>query len=306
MRVAELDRAEVHHRLGLRNPSGLRLEIPPFKACIRSDVPELAGQILAMYADFELAADEAFCDFHVEVLRASGLRRWFKPLAEFSVDGQRSFVPLPASQCFTMLEWGLNWCVAAHAHQYLLIHAAVLEMGGRALVLPAPPGSGKSTLCAGLLHRGWRLLTDELALLDLDSGDITGMARPVNLKNGAIPVIQAFEPSAVFTPSVPNTNKGTVALMRPPTAAVRRVREPARPAWIVLPRYKAGAEAVFTPTEKARSFMEVAEQSFNYDLHGARGFQALGRLVDQCQTLQFEYSRLDEAAEHFARLAAQP
>jgi hypothetical protein len=42
----------------------------------------------------------------------------------------------------------------------------VLERGGRALLLPAPSGSGKSTLCAGLAFNGWRLLSDELALLD--------------------------------------------------------------------------------------------------------------------------------------------
>jgi predicted ATPase len=30
------------------------------------------------------------------------------------------------------------------------------------VILPAPPGSGKSTLCAALVTRGWRLLSDEL------------------------------------------------------------------------------------------------------------------------------------------------
>ena len=300
MRVGAADPAIIRQRL--RN-GGISLAIPPFTARVRSDVDELAELITTMYADFDFADDEAFCDFHVEVLRARGLRRWFKPLAEFSVDGKRNFVPLPQGQCFTMLEWGLNWCVAAHAHQYLLIHAAVMERDGRAVLLPAPPGSGKSTLCAGLVHRGWRLLSDELALLDMDSGLITGMARPVNLKNESITVIREFEPAAVLTEAVANTNKGTVALMRPPTAAVERKREPARPAWIVLPRFKAGAQARFTSREKAQTFMELAEQSFNYDLQGERGFRALGRIVDQCQTLQFEYSRLDEAVEHFERLA---
>lgn len=285
---------------------GLALTMPPFSVRIRSDVDDLALHLAAMYSEFSLQPDLGFCDFHVEILRSRGLRRWFKPQAEFSFDGARSFVPLPQDQCFTMLEWGLNWCVAAHAHQYLLIHAATIERDGRAVVLPAPPGSGKSTLSAGLVHRGWRLLSDELALLDMQSGLIYGMARPVNLKNASIEVIRKFADQAVLTRSVANTNKGTVALMKAPAEAVRRVLEPARAAWIVLPKYVAGSSASLRPMERAQSFMTLAEQSFNYDIHGEQGFRALGRLVDSCETFQFEYSDLNQAAEVFAELACRP
>lgn len=301
MRLGALSQAELGRQL---RQGVLTLSMAPFTVRIRSDVPQITAQIARMYGDFLLAEPTGFCDFQVEVMRSRGWRRWIKPLAEFSFDGARSFVPLPAQQCFTMLEWGLNWCVAAHAHQYLLIHAAVLEMNGRAVLLPAPPGSGKSTLCAGLVHRGWRLISDELALLDMDSGLVRGMARPVNLKNQSIEVIRAFEPTAELTDAVPNTNKGTVALMRPPGWAVERVLEPARPTWIVLPRYSPGAAARFTPIEKSLTFMTVAEQSFNYDIHGERGFHALGRVVDQCRTLEFEYSALEDAAQQFAALAS--
>jgi len=301
LKLGEVSAGELRHRLSL---DGLTLAMPPFVVRIRSDVASLADDLALMYGEFALHAADDFCDFHVEVMHARGLRRWFKPLAEFSSDGARSFVPLPAQQCYTMLEWGLNWCVAAHAHQYLLIHAAVIERGGQAVILPAPPGSGKSTLCAGLVHRGWRLLSDELALLDMDSGLVHGMARPVNLKNGSIAAIRDFVPEAILTAPVPNTNKGTVALMQAPADAARRVREPAAPAWIVLPSYRAGAAAELQPMEKAESFMAIAEQSFNYDVHGALGFQALGRLVDRCATYRFEYSSLAEAAAIFDGLGA--
>jgi predicted ATPase len=33
----------------------------------------------------------------------------------------------------------------------------VVERDGHALILPAMPGSGKSTLTAALVQRGWRL-----------------------------------------------------------------------------------------------------------------------------------------------------
>lgn len=259
--------------------------------------------ITSMYGEFEICPPDTFADFHINVAREPGLRRWYRPQARFYFDGQPAFAALPANQAFSMIEWGLNWCVAAHAHQFLIIHAAVVERGGRAALLPAPPGSGKSTLCAGLVQRGWRLLSDELALIDIQNGLVRGMARPVNLKNASIDVLRGFAPEVVMTPPVPDTLKGTVALMQPPRDSVRRVREPARPAWVVLPRYVAGSAAVLAPHNRAATFLLMAEQSFNYDIHGLRGFETVAALMDRCECLQFTYGNLDDAARVFDQLA---
>src|SRR3546814_3330456 len=85
-----------------------------------------------------------------------------------------------------MLEWGLNWCIGLHGHRYLIIHAAAIERNGLAVILPGAPGSGKSTLTAFLVHHGWRLLSDELALVSLHDGRLTALARPIGLKNRSI------------------------------------------------------------------------------------------------------------------------
>lgn len=300
VRVGELGSGDFAERL---RAGRLAIDAHPFIVRLKSDVPKALEDVRLMYADFPLADVDGFCDFHIEVRFEPGLRRWYKPLARFSYDGRDAFMPLPAQHAFTMIEWGLNWCVASHAHQYLVVHAAVLERNGRALLLPAPPGSGKSTLCAALTHRGWRLLSDELALCDMDTGLVHGMARPVNLKNASIPVIRGFEPAAVLTEPVPDTAKGTVALMRAPTAAVQRARQPARPAWVVLPRFQAGAPTQLLRHDRSRTLLLMADQSFNYSVHGERGFDALLRLVDQCQCFDFSYSRLDEAITCLNQLA---
>jgi hypothetical protein len=82
--------------------------------------------------------------------------------------------------------------------------------------------------------------------------------------------------------------------------------EPARPAWIVMPRYTRGAAPTLTETPKARMLLLLAEQAFNYDLHGRGGFEATADLVDRCACLDFEYSTLDDAVRCIDELAAQP
>ena len=288
-------------RRQLRGP-GLRLRTGPLVTKIRSRLCAVADGITLHYAAHAVEDDGGFADFHVSVERPRGLRRWLSPQVEFRVDGNPTFAPLPGDQGFPMLEWGLNWCVSSYCHQFLIVHAAVLEREGRALVLAAPSGSGKSTLCAGLAFRGWRLLSDELALIEVASGQIIALPRPISLKNQSIDVVRAFASQAVFGPVVHETMKGSVAHVRPPVDAVLRAAEPAVPSWVVLPRFAAGADARLEPLPKARAFMCLVDNAFNYHVQGRDGFHALARLIDGSDCYGFSYSRLDDAAEIFESL----
>jgi HprK-related kinase A len=299
--VADLPPRELAARLA---GPGLVLRTGPFANRIRSDVAQLRDTIALLYADYPVDEPGGFADFHLSLHRAGGLRRWFRPQVRFAQEGMTPFKPLPLAQAYPMFEWVMNWCVSHRAHAYLIVHAAVLERHGRAVILPAPPGSGKSTLCAALVTRGWRLLSDEMTLVRLDDGAVLPVPRPVSLKNGSIDVIRGFAPDAVLSTPVENTAKGTIAHLKPPTDSIVRAAEPALASCIVFPRFEAGAATSLTPLPKARAFMQVAENAFNYQALGAAGFTALGRLIDTSRQYEFHYSRLDEAMAAFERLAA--
>jgi HprK-related kinase A len=300
--VGALDRQALAARL--RGP-GLRLQTGPFISCIRSPLPALAVALARMYADYPVLEDDTPADFDVLLRRPRGLRRLVKPQVYFHYDGMEPFQPLPLAQLYPMFEWAMNWCVSSHAHSWLVIHAAVVEKEGAAVILPAPPGSGKSTLCAALVARGWRLLSDELTLVRLNDGRIDPVPRPVSLKNASIDVIRAWAPEAQISPPVADTLKGTVAHMRPPGDSVTRAMEPAAPAWIVFPKWRAGAAAELVPVPQARAHLRLAENAFNYSLLGAAGFGAAAGLVDATRTFDFSYGALDDAMAVFERLLAE-
>ena len=299
LKLGELSRTEVD---GLLRGPGLYLQTGVFRFAIRSSFPEVAQALRRLYAAHDVAAEGEFADFHVRV-DAPPLRKFLRPQARFYADGQTPFKPLPRAQAAAMLEWGMNWCITAHAHQYLMLHAASLARDGWGLIMPAPPGSGKSTLAAALCFRGWRLLSDELTLLDPGNLDMAAVARPVSLKNASIEVIRSFVGDAVLSDTVRDTVKGTVAHLRPPAASVAAADALATPRWIVLPRYEADAPARLSPLPRARAFMELAQNAFNYSLLGEAGFGALARLVDNCNCYQFCYGDLEEAVALFAALA---
>ena len=300
--VAGLGRRELGARL--RGP-GLRLQTGPFVTCVQSALSPLADALAAMYADYPVLEEGALADFHVRLSCSRGLRRLVRPQVHFHYDGMAPFQPLPLDQTFPMFEWAMNWCVSSQAHSWLVIHAAVIEKEGRAAILPAPPGSGKSTLCAALVNRGWRLLSDELTLVRLDDGRIDPLPRPVSLKNASIGIIRDFAPGAAFTRPVADTIKGTVAHMRASSESVARALEPALPSWIVFPQWRAGAPATLLEVPRARAHLRLAENAFNYSLLGEAGFQTVARLVEQVRTVDFSYGVLDDAVAAFERLLAE-
>lgn len=300
MNVSSLTRQELAQRLG---QDGLYLRIGFCVVHIRSAFPSVAHGIHLLYADYPLEASDSFADFHVSIDAPRNLRRWIAPQVIFRFDQYLPFKPLPAAQAFPLFEWGLNWCFSTQYHRHLVIHGAALEKNGRALIMPAPPGSGKSTLCAALVARGWRLLSDELSLIKLDALHVVPMCRPLSLKNESLQIIQDFEPSLTFGPPAYDTSKGTVGHMRAPTASVLRSQDCAMPAWVIFPKYQAGSAAQLQPHAKAEAFMQIAENTFNYSMLGREGFETIANLVDCCDCHSFTYSRLNEAIEIFNALA---
>lgn len=276
----------------------------PLVVRLKTSLPDVVRSLHVLYGQHPYWIDPPFADFNIEVKVPWNLRRWFRSQAEFVVDGERPFEPLPREQAPAFFEWGLNWSVAAACHQWLTVHGASLERNGCSVILPAPPGSGKSTLCAALAYRGWRLLTDELTLIDRTSLATSALARPVNLKNASIDVIRAYAPEATWGPEIYDTAKGRVTHLKPPVEAVDRMMETSNPRWIVFPRYEAGAEPLLTPRGKADTFQSFVGNAFNYSILGEVGFDVIGRLISQCDCYDFVYSQLNDAIEVFDWLAS--
>ncbi len=281
---------------------GVVFQVAGFTIKLQSPFPEVSKNIHKLYSDYPLAEQGSFIDFHMKVAPPKGLRRWYRPQVEFHLDGFRPFKPLPQDQAYAMFEWSLNWCIANHMHNYFIVHAAVVEKEGKCIIFPAPPGSGKSTLCASLVMSGWRLLSDELALVDRNAENVFPIPRPINLKNASIDIIRARYPGAIFGPIIKDTAKGTVSHLKPPATSVRLASQLSRPAWVIFPKYQAGSITKLEKKSKAQTFMGVAQNAFNYTVLGSEGFDTLGRLIDGCDCYDFCYSDIDEAIETFQSL----
>lgn len=300
LRVGSLTHDEFRERL---RGAGLGVRLGPFDFLVQARVRAVERPLHDLYAHYEsLDVDRVFSG-HVTLERR--LAWWTSPRrrVRFSVDGRVPHEDLPADQALAVLEWGINLVVSARFHRFLILHCAVLERNRGAILLPAAPGDGKTTLCVALAHRGWRLFSDEFGLVRPSAAGLLPVPRPMPLKNQSIAVIRDFAPEAFLGPEIPGTRKGTIAHVRPPQESIERAAETAPARWIVFPRWQAGAPLSLRELEPAEAFMRLATNAFNYELLGEAAFLAVRDLVQGARCFRLVYSSLEEAVAQLSRLA---
>ena len=275
----------------MRHATQLRIGRVGFR--IGSDWRAPIDAIETLYADYPQPED-GIPDFSVRLFANRPWRRFIRPSVHIAGD----FVipdaaPLPLAQGLLAAEMGMNLQMALGQRRWLLLHAATVEKDGRAILMTGESGAGKSTLAALLGERGWRLMGDEFALLDMGTGMLLPFPRAISLKNGAIVVMEAEVDAARFGPRLDGTPKGAIRHMRPNADALARMGEGAKPALILFPRF--GQAAAVRGVGQAEVFIRLTQASTNYVALGRRGFDALTGLVRGIPALAIDYPDTETA-----------
>jgi len=185
-----------------------------------------------------LATPDARPDATIEVCDAGG-GEWV-----LVVDGMERLRTSEASE----LIGGINHAVLELVHPGIewlaMIHGGAVARGGRGVGLPAACGSGKTTLVAHLLHRGWDYLADDLIALAAPDGRIVPLPLPLSVKEGSWDVLASLYPDFMrVRPYV--TARGPSRQLAPPAGAWDMDPTPLRA--FVFPKYAAGAATTLTP-----------------------------------------------------------
>ncbi len=292
MRVNDCTAVQIKRLL---KSSEFNVQLGPFQIRIFSNIASLVPLLSQLYHFYPVVRQDSISDLHIKIAYPRGLRHWYRRQAVFSIDGGQPFAPYAIEHAFPALEWGINWCIATRAHHLLMLHSAVVERNGHAILFPAWPGHGKSTLCAALVFSGWRLLSDEFGLVRPEDGVLLPIPRLIPLKNESIDVIRQFCPEAVIGPSFFKTRKGTVAHVIPPEDSIHRMDEPAKPRWLIFPRWVANAPLSLEPIPKSQAFLMVATNAFNYEVLDQTAFRLVTDMVKDCDCYSLVYSDLNQA-----------
>jgi len=190
-----------------------------------------------------------------------------------------------------MVKSALN-AAAVNRHDFALyLHAAMLRLGDRALLLPAAPHSGKTCLSAALARAGFTYQTDEITLLEGRTFAARGVRVALTVKNSAWRLLEPLYPDLASLPAHRRVDGKIVKYLPPPGAMGPSAPDDAIWArWIIFPRYSSDSPNELAPLPRVEAMRGLMEECLAFRLNLEAG--QVQRMIDwiagtECYTLTF-------------------
>jgi hypothetical protein len=196
--------------------------------------------------------------------------------------------------------WQATQEAVERTSDFLALHAGAVGKKGAAVLLPAPPDSGKTTLAAALTRAGFSYLSDEVALIDPSTALVHPYARALWMEIPSIELMGSDVRAAI--------PEDLLALGRrqyqvtPEELRPGSVGRPSRVRFVVAPSYRRGSRTALEPMSRAEALVLLADNSFNFGRFGARAMPVLERLVRGAACYRLAMGRLDRAVRLIADL----
>lgn len=178
-----------------------------------------------------------------------------------TVDGSVVVRTTAPAIAFTNLVFELNQLVI-RTTAGLRLHAGAVATDAGGVVIAGAMGAGKSTLTAGLVRRGARYLTDEVAAFAPGSRAVRPYAKPLSLPRPPVGLQDLWRPDAAAARLV-----GAGGLV-PPACVGPVAPDPVTLRTLVLPRYEPGASVAVERLEPDDAIVAVASHTFELDRPG--------------------------------------
>jgi len=177
-------------------------------------------------------------------------------------------------------------------HDYFMqIHgAAVMTDEHRCILMPAAPGSGKTTLSAALAASGMYFLSDEVALLEDITLQVCPMPFSMAVKAGSVEALADYYPCLKALPQHMRQDEHQIRYLAPPAAALQYPgNERYQIQWIIFPRYQPGTTPELRPLGRGDALQRLLDECLV--IPAALDRKRVGNLIQWLQGVEcFEMS----------------
>ncbi len=214
--------------------------------------------------------------------------------------GALEYLAPGATRTPVQLVSALNLWAVQNTDRHYVFHAGAVVHDGAGVLLPAASLSGKSTLTAGLVRRGFELLSDEVGAVDLASGTLVGYPRALSLRRDVLELLELDESAGA------SLGHATARMVRVAALGGVRAEDGAEPRLVVLPHFQAdSATCRGERLRPALAAMGLLESSCSQPRLKEAGLDFVLDLARRLPCYRLSYSDLNEAVTAVSELLAE-
>lgn len=199
---------------------------------------------------------------------------------------------LPAERLLPVFCGRLRLFACQSSPSLLSMHATAVNGGGNTLVLAGRSGTGKSTLAAGLLARGYALLSDEPTVIDLPGAEVLPVPLGLGLKAGSWPAVLPDYPALDTLPVHVRFDGQPMRYLVP--GSIRQARKvPAT--HLLFPKYTPGSSGGMEPLGSIQALRAITEAGYQVPDLDASRVERILRWIGGLTCCALAYSSSEEA-----------
>ena len=283
--ASQADEAAATHYPLLENRQIANVEILGIRMLI--EYPHGAWEILSRdcFRNCHPASGPAF--FHINTQQEKD--GWI-----ISINGRTFYSCLRDEQIGLGLLHAVRSLLYSQAEYDVAFHGAMVADDQRGILLCAPRESGKSTLGAHLVARQFQLVTDEPALLQLDTALVSPLDMPISLKEGSWDVLHEDWPHLPDALVHVRSDATKIRMLHPPRE--RKAHSPRRLTHIIFPEYFPSSPTRAEELTPVRTIALLNEGGMLFAAHIDKNkFEQFLQFICATPACLLGYSSLEEA-----------
>ncbi|MBX3014047.1 MAG: hypothetical protein KF832_21180 [Caldilineaceae bacterium] len=173
----------------------------------------------------------------------------------------------------------------------LLLHAAAVALHNQSIIFVGASGTGKSTLTAWLLSKGFTYLTDELVFIANDTVNVATLPRPLNLKKASRSILHKL---INYNDSQKVMTTNSIDLVSPLLLQSKLPQYLGQLKMIVFPKYQVEGNCRYKQLSTAQTGFRLMQQLLNARNLAQHGFSQVVQLAKMVTAYEVQYTRFEE------------
>jgi hypothetical protein len=182
--------------------------------------------------------------------------------------------------------------------RYAKFHAGAVCLSQQGVLLPGPRRSGKSVLTLGLLLKGGRYLSEDVAVLEHRSLQLTPSGSGVSIRRESITVYPEVAGRWTAIPPVQDADPYQQVAFTSPDRIGSGVSKPCDVTLIVFPIYASGTlSAVLEPLPAGQAVLRLLENCISLGTDVDRGLDVVIALAEKADAYILRYHDARDARD---------